>query len=120
MEIKGGNLPLFTFSGSAVSFLLVGLARRKRRRKQASVETLSEERRDIQWLIEGEHDANMPITYGVVPHSMNAVIVAEPLVEGELYFVQSKIDSDPSFVERYFRIENGQVVHINDGSLKND
>jgi hypothetical protein len=112
IRIEGGNLPLFTFSGAAISFLLVGLARRKRRRNTLPDAPLNNDSSEVKWLIEGEHDANMPISYGVVPRGMNAVFSAEPLVEGELYFVQTKIDADASSIVRHFRIENGQVVEV--------
>lgn len=110
---EGGNLPYFIFSGGSVSMLLVS-RKRKRRNNASPTELNPKDSLDTQWLIEGRHDASAPITYGVVPSGMSGVVSAKPLVEGEFYFIQSKVHaSDKSFLaEQYFRIQDGKVVEV--------
>lgn len=110
---EGGDLPYFIFSGGSVSMLLV--ARRRKRRNNAPPSELDpKDCLDTQWLIEGHHDASAPIIYGIVPSGMSGVVSAKPLVEDESYLIQSKIhaNDDSSFVERYFRIQDGNVVEV--------
>jgi len=38
-------------------------------------------------MIDGEHDNQIPITYGVVPVGMKASVQAKALIEGEYYMV---------------------------------
>jgi hypothetical protein len=114
VRVGGGQLPSFIFSGSALSFLLVGVTRRKRRKKRGLTEEVTKDNADVQWHIEGTHDTTVPISYGTVPGGMKAVISAEPLVEGEIYFVQGQVHTDTasSIVTQFFRIEKGQVVEV--------
>lgn len=122
VRIGGVGTPYFIFSGSASSLLIICGARRKRRKKPLPPEEVTKDNPDVLWHIEGTHDANLPITYGIVPRGMTAVISAETLIEGELYFVQSKVDTATatSTVIQYFRIENGQVVEIHGDQISEE
>lgn len=42
---------------------------------------------NISWMIEGEHEQRLPITYGTVPMGMKETAPATPLREGEYYLV---------------------------------
>ena len=51
------------------------------------LDTLLADKENTSWMIEGEHDNQTPITYGIVPMGMKATVEVKPLIEGEQYMV---------------------------------
>ena len=71
---------------------------------------------DTQWRIDGHHDADLPINYGIVPSGMKELVPPKPLVEGTIYFVSSYIGTEDTgaFVGQYFKIQNGRATEFHE------
>jgi hypothetical protein len=88
VRVEPENPPRFTFSRSTVADgLLVYHLKGDQRNKGIFLDKLLADKENTCWMIEGDHDNQIPITYGVVPMGMKATIQAKPLMEGEYYMV---------------------------------
>lgn len=89
VRVEPTGPPTFTFSsGTSVEMLLVyHLNAQQRDRGGLLLESLLADKANINWMIEGENQQQLPITYGTVPVGMKETIEAKPLLEGEYYFV---------------------------------
>src|SRR5438445_11208936 len=116
MNVQGGAQPHFVFHGSHVSYLLVYRIPPKYINVGIPVDELEKDVANKQWLIEGEHDARLPIDYGVNPLGMKEIIPPKPLVEGVIYMVQAYMGSGDIVASagRNLMIKNGNVVEIYD------
>jgi len=100
------NPPTFTFSsGTVTDGLLVYHLKGDQAQKGIILDTLLEDKENISWMIEGEHDNQIPISYGVVPLGMKATVEAKPLIEGEYYMVYVTSLVGAKFVVRDGRAE---------------
>jgi hypothetical protein len=80
------------------------------------LDELKKDNPDTHWLLEGMHDANIPINYGIVPEGMKEIVRAKPLAEGEIYLASIYISTEETgtFVGQYFRMQSGQTIQINE------
>jgi hypothetical protein len=115
-NVGGDSRPRFTFSGSSLNHLLVYRVPRKYIDKQIPLDELKKDNPDTQWLLEGTHDANVHIDYGIVPKGMKEIVRAKPLAEGEIYLASIYISTEETgaFVGQYFRMESGRTIQINE------
>ena len=103
VRVEPAASPVFSFSrATAVDGLLVYHLNGDQAHKGILLETLLADKENTNWMIEGEHDNQEPITYGVLPVGMKATIQPKPLTEGESYMVYTT-----SLVGAKFVIRNG-------------
>jgi hypothetical protein len=116
MNVQGGTHPRFVFHGSQVSYLLVYRIPPRYLNGGIPVDELEKDIANKQWLIEGDHDAKIPIDYGVTPRDMKELISPKPLVEGVIYMVQAYMGAGDIGANsgQNFMIKNGTVVEIAD------
>jgi len=108
VRVEPGNPPTFTFSrGTAADGLLVYHLKGDQAHKGIFLDKLLADKENTSWMIEGEHDNKIPITYGVVPMGMKATIQAKPLIEGEYYMVYVT-----SLVGAKFLVRNGRAEQV--------
>ena len=108
VRVEAGNPPTFTFSrGTATDGLLVYHLKGDQAHKGILLDTLLADKENTSWKISGEHDNQIPITYGVVPIGMKAAIEAKPLIEGEYYMVYVT-----SLVGATFVINDGHAQQV--------
>lgn len=101
VRVEPAAPPVFSFSkGTAVDGLLVYHLNGNRDHKGILLDTLLADKENTNWMIEGEHDNQEPITYGVVPVGMKATIQPKPLIEGEFYMVYATSLVGAKFVIR--------------------
>lgn len=88
VHVNASSPPTFTFSrGTLVNMLLVYHLRPDEPTKGILFDELLADKPNITWMIEGEHDQRLQITYGAVPIGMKETAPATPLMEGEYYLV---------------------------------
>lgn len=103
VRVERTSPPTFRFSrGTSVDMLLVYHLNADQTDKGIFLDALLADKANISWMIEGEHDQQLPITYGVVPMGMKATVQAKALMEGEYYLVYVA-----SLVGARFVIRNG-------------
>jgi hypothetical protein len=109
VRVEPTDPPTFTFSrGTAADMLLVYHLKGDQARKGGIfLNTLLADKENTSWNIEGEHDNQIPITYGVVPMGMKATVEAKPLIEGEYYFVYVT-----SLVGARFLVRDGHAEQV--------
>src|ERR1700694_2294294 len=108
VRVETTTPPMFTFSrGTAVDMLLVTTLRATKRIQGVFLDTLLADKENTSWMIEGEHDNQIPIAYGVVPIGMKATVEAKPLIEGEYYMVFVA-----SLVGTRFLVRNGHAEPV--------
>jgi len=109
VRVEPTNPPTFTFSsGTAADMLLVYHLKGDLAQKPGIfLENLLADKENTSWMIEGEHDNKIPITYGVVPTGMKETVQAKPLIEGEYYFVIVA-----SLVTTRFVVRNGVAEKV--------
>ena len=109
VRVEPKDPPTFIFSrGTAVDGLLVYHVKGDPGHKGGILlDTLLADKENTCWMIEGEHDNQTPITYGVVPTGMKATIQAKPLIEGEYYMVYVT-----SLVGATFVIRDGMAMDV--------
>jgi len=133
-EVEGESQPRFTFTSDHVGLLLVYRTPRKYLNQgmlftefdkhDPNTRRGMKNNPNMQWAIEGEHDASVPINYGSVPEGMKEISPARPLAENTVYFVCTHIGrSAYSFAGRQFIIRNGRTIelhgHIDENSVDN-
>jgi hypothetical protein len=133
-NVEGESQPRFTFDTNQVSLLLVYRTLRKYLNGGIPLAEFSQNNSDerlgmknnpnMQWAIEGKHDARIPITYGNVPEGMKEIVPAKPLAENTAYFVCTHIGrSAYSFAGRAFIIRDGRTIevqgHLDEKSVDN-
>jgi hypothetical protein len=108
VRVEPANPPTFTFSrGTAVDMLLVYHLKGDQAHKGILLDTLLADKENTSWMIQGEHDNQIPISYGVVPMGMKATVQAKPLIEGEYYMVYVA-----SLVGARFLVRNGYAEQV--------
>ena len=109
VRVEPTNPPTFTFSrGTATDGLLVYHLKDDQAQKPGIfLDKLMADKENTNWMIDGEHDNRIPITYSVVPVGMKATVEAKPLIEGEYYMVYVT-----SLVGAKFLMRNGRAEQI--------
>ena len=109
VSVEPTTPPTFTFSrGTAADMLLVYHLKGDQAHKGGIfLDMLLADKENTNWMIEGEHDNQIPITYGVVPPGMKETVQAKPLIEGEYYFVYVA-----SLVGARFVVRNGRAEKV--------
>ena len=108
VRVQPTTPPTFTFSSNTVTNgLLVYHLTEEKRGKGILLETLLEDKQNMNWMIEGKHDKPVPITYGEVPTGMKETVPVKPLLEGEYYMVYVT-----SLVGARFVMRNGRAEEI--------
>jgi hypothetical protein len=106
--VESTNPPTFTFSrGTVADGLLVYHLKGNQAHQGILLDKLIADKENTSWKIEGEHDNQIPITYGVVPMGMKATVEAKPLIEGEYYMVYVT-----SLVGATFLVRNGRAEQV--------
>ncbi len=133
-DVEGESQPRFTFTSNDVDLLLVYRIPRKYLNGGIPLAEFSQNNPDsqlgmksnpnMQWAIEGHHDASIPIDYGKLPEGMKEILTAKTLEENTVYFVCTHIGKSAySFAGRAFIIQNGRTVeiqaHIDENSVNN-
>ena len=116
VNVDGDSKPRFTFTGLSVSHLLVYRVPRQYLSKGIPLNALTKDNPDTQWLIDGDHAADLPISYGSVPKEMKEILPPKPLVEGTIYFVSIYIGTEDTgaFAGQYFKIQNGRTIEVHE------
>jgi hypothetical protein len=114
VHVEGNSQPRFTFDGTHVSSLVVYRIPRKYLNKAIPVDEVYEDRPNVQWRVEGDHEAGVPINYGSLPEGMKERVTASPLTENTLYLTSTEIGTEDTraFVGLYFMIRNGRVIEV--------
>ena len=108
VRVQPSNPPTFAFSrGTLVSMLLVYHLRPEQVGEGIFLDELLKDKPNLTWMLEGTHDQQVPITYGIVPSGMNETLEARPLVDGEYYLVFVA-----SLVGARFVIRNGIAEQV--------
>jgi hypothetical protein len=108
VRVESTNPPTFTFSrGTVADGLLVYHLKGDQAHQGILLDTLLADKENTSWKIDGQHDNQIPITYGVVPMGMKATVEAKPLIEGEYYFVYVT-----SLVGAKFLVRNGRAEQV--------
>jgi len=88
VRVQPTNPPTFIFSsGTRVDMLLVYHLSHDQPDKGVFLDAVLEDKPNIFWMVEGNHDQRLPINYGIVPKSMKETVPAKALIEGEYYLV---------------------------------
>jgi hypothetical protein len=115
VNVDGDAKPRFNFTGLTVSSLVV-YSVPPYLKKGIPLDALTKDNPDTQWIVEGLHTANVPITYGSVPADMKQIVAPKPLSDNTIYFVSTYIGTEDTgaFVGQYFRTRNGQTSEFHD------
>src|ERR1043165_2290448 len=124
-DVEGESQPRFVFDTKQVSLLIVYRTPRKYLNGGIPLGEFFQNNPDerlglknnpnVQWAIEGKHDASKPITYGSLPEGMKEIVAAKPLSENTAYFVCSHIGrSGYSFAGRAFVIRDGRTNEVHE------
>lgn len=125
INVEGESQPRFTFIGTDVISLVVYRIPRKYLNKGIPLDEVTKDTPNIQWRVKGDHDARIPINYGVLPEGMKEVIPAKTLAENTIYLASTYIGTEETgaFVGQYFIIQDGRTVevheHLNENSVDN-
>jgi hypothetical protein len=116
INVEGENQPRFTFIGKHVISLVVYRIPRKYLNKRIPLDEVTKNNPNIQWRIEGEHDATVPVNYGNVPEGMKEIVPAKPLAENTIYFASTYVGTEETaaFVGQYFVIRNGRTLEVHE------
>jgi hypothetical protein len=116
VHVDGDSKPRFKFVGEHVGRLVVYRVPDKYLRQGIPLDELDESKPNVQWFIEGSHEASEPILYGVAPPGTKAAFPAKLLDEGVVYFVGSWVGTRDTgaFVGQYFRIQNGRTEEFHE------
>ena len=116
VNVDGDAKPRFKFSGLTVSSLVVYRVPPEYLKKGIPLDALTKDNPDTQWIVEGLHTANVPVTYGSVPGDMKQIVAPKPLADDTIYFVSTYIGTEDTgaFVGQYFRIRNGRTSEFHD------
>jgi hypothetical protein len=116
VSVEGNSTPRFKFTGLSVTHLLVYQVPRQYLSKGIPLNELTKDNPNTQWLIDGVHDAHLPINYGSVPEGMKEIVSSKPLAEGTIYFVSTYIGTEDTgaFVGQYFKLQNGRTVEVHE------
>jgi hypothetical protein len=111
VHVEGVAKPTFRFVGFNVGSLVIYQVPERYLKSGIPLDELKEDNPNTRWFLDGDHDANEPIVYGIVPSGMKEFSPAKPLVEGVTYFASSYVGTEDTgaFVGQYFRIRNGQA-----------
>jgi hypothetical protein len=71
------------------------------------LDDLLHNKENLTWKLEGTHNQELPITYGLVPSGMKDTVQVRPLMEGEYYLVFVA-----SLVSAKFVVRNGSAEQI--------
>lgn len=108
VRVEPTGPPSFSFSrGTSVRMLLVYHLKPDQPEKGVVLDALLADKPNISWMVEGEHNQQFPITYGLVPTGMKETARAKPLMEGEYYLVLVE-----SLVSARFLVRNGRAEPI--------
>jgi hypothetical protein len=86
VRVQPTSPPTFTFSrGTLVSMLLVYHLQADQKDKGVFLDEVLNDKANLTWMLEGTHNQEVPIVYGLVPVGMKETVQAKPLIEGESY-----------------------------------
>ncbi len=111
VHVEGVGTPTFRFVGLNVGSLVIYQVPDRYRKSGIPLDELKEDNPNTHWFVQGNHEANEPIVYGMVPSGMKEFAPAKPLDEGVIYFASSYVGTEDTgaFVGQYFKIKNGRA-----------